>query len=151
MESSWALSSTARLLAAGIIAMDLSRRLLKAKYVKMPQQNRYSLQNQKKHQSTQRKAKVMNSHLAILGMIRLPIRHTIVVQETILRRVDHRQPTQKLNFHHEFEMIGVIPLMHGQISDISQNTKVKESSILNRTRERICAEILGTKKIAEQS
>ena len=131
--------------------MDLSRRLLKAKYVKMHQQNRYSLRNQKKHQSTQRKAKVMNSHLAILGMIRLPIRHTIVVQETILRHVDRRQPTQKLNFHHEFEMIGVIPLMHGQISDISQNTKVKESSILNRTRERIYAEILGTKKIAEQS
>ena len=131
--------------------MDLSRRLLKAKYVKMHQQNRYSLLKQRKHQSTQRKAKVMNNHLAILGMIKLRTRHTIVVQETILRRVDHHQPTQKLNFYHEFEMIGVIPLMHGQISDISQNTKVKESSILNRTRERIYAEILGTKKIAEQS
>jgi hypothetical protein len=73
-----------------------------------------------------------------------------VLHETILRPVSCRQQTQKPHFN-EFEMTGVMNLIPNQSNGISQITKLKESNILNQTRERIPAEALGRKNIAEQS
>jgi hypothetical protein len=121
MESSSTITATAKQWRAGTIAMDLSRRLLKAKYVKMHQQNRYSLRRLRKHKSSQIKAKLMNSRLAISVMIKHPNQHTIVVHETILRHADHLQHTQRLNLHNGAEMIGVIRMILDQINGISRN------------------------------
>jgi hypothetical protein len=63
----------------------------------------------------------------------------------ILRLVVRHQQTQKLRLS-EFEMNGVSLLILDQISGPNQNTKAKESNILNRKRE-----LLVTKNIAGQS
>jgi hypothetical protein len=150
MEISLAITATARLLVADTIAMDLSRRLQKAKYLKMHQQDWCSLQSQRKHNLIWRKLKVMSTHLATHEMIKLRSHRTLVIHGMILRLVVRHQQTQKLRLS-EFEMNGVSLLILDQISGPNQNTKVKESNILNRKRELIYVEILVTKNIAGQS
>jgi hypothetical protein len=150
MESSSAITATAKLWRAGTIAMHLSRRLLKAKYVKMHQQNRYNLQSQRKHNLIRKKSKVMNKHIGTLEMTKQANQRTTVAHEMTRYPIDRCQQTQKPNLH-ELEMNGVMSLIPDQIIDISQITKLKEKNTLNRTRELIYAEILVTKNIAEQS